>query len=294
MPAVPNVPSVPRRQVAHILSKLHRESGLYIKDIAEQIDLHHTTVSRMLKGEPCKLKAIYIDKLCDIYGAGPEVRRELKVLAVEAESAHGWWHTLTDAESATQLSTYLTLETTASTITTYQTTRLPGLIQTAEYARALLRVSRDLTADEVERHVDITMGRRATLTKPGTKMDIILDENVIRRMQSESTVVADQIRHVVSISKLSSVRIRLAPFEVGFYDGTGTGPFSILEFASIGNLKPDPPVVYVESGVGSALYFDRPNAVARYRQSWVEIERVVLSASKTRARLTEIMQEVSR
>ncbi len=293
MPAVPNVPSVPRRQVAHILSKLHGESGLYIKDIAEQIDLHHTTVSRMLKGEPCKLKAIYIDKLCDIYGASDVVRRELKVLAVEAESAHGWWHTLTDVESASQLSTYITLETTAASITTYQNTRLPGLIQTSEYARALLRTSPYLTSEEVEHNVEIRIGRRVTLTRSGAKLDIVLDEKVIRRFLDEPDVAVGQIRHIIDTSKMPSVRIRLVPFDVGIYRGTETGPFSILEFAAIGNLAPDPPVAYVESGVGSALYFDTPGQVARYRKSWAEIERVVLNAAKTRARLTEIMQEVS-
>ncbi|MQY19488.1 Scr1 family TA system antitoxin-like transcriptional regulator [Nocardia macrotermitis] len=294
MPAVPNVPSVPRRQVAHILSKLHAESGLYIKDIAERIDLHHTTVSRMLKGEPCKLKAIYLDKLCDIYGAEDAVRRELKVLAVEAESAHGWWHTLTDTESANQLGTYITLETTAATITTYQNTRLPGLIQTPEYARALLRTSPYLGSEEVEHNIEIRMGRRIALTKPEARLDIILDENVIRRFLAEPDVAEGQLRHIIGTSRMPSVRIRLVPFEVGIYRGTETGPFSILEFAAIGNLNPDPPVVYVESGVGSALYFDTSEQVARYRKSWSEIERVVLNAPRTRARLTEIMQEVSR
>ncbi|WP_425303148.1 helix-turn-helix domain-containing protein [Nocardia wallacei] len=63
-----------------MLSKLHRESGLYIKDVAEQVDLHHTTVTKMLKGQPCKLKHIYIDKLCEIYRASPEIKESLKPL----------------------------------------------------------------------------------------------------------------------------------------------------------------------------------------------------------------------
>jgi hypothetical protein len=248
----------------------------------------------MLKGEPCKLKPIYIDKLCDIYRASAGVRGDLKVLAVEAESARGWWHTLTDVESANQLSTYITLESMAANITTYQNTRLPGLIQTSDYARALLRTCPDLTSDRVERHVEIRMGRQAAMTESGPNLDIVLDENVVRRLLSGLEMAEGQIQRILTMSALPNVRIRLVPFEVGIYCGTETGPFSILEFTRVGNLEPDPPVVYVESGVGSALYFDTPDRVTRYRRSWAEIDRVALDVATTRARLTEIMQEVPR
>src|SRR3981189_1141402 len=103
MPAQPSVPSVPRRQVARMLMKLHRDSGLYIKDVAEQVNLHHTTGTKMLKGQPCKLKPIYIDKLCDIYGVTADTRTTLKALAAENEPVSGWRPEFGDVVSADTL-----------------------------------------------------------------------------------------------------------------------------------------------------------------------------------------------
>lgn len=206
----------------------------------------------------------------------------------------GWWHTFTDLELASQLSTYITLEAAATTITTYQNIRLPGLLQTARYARALLHTSPDFTADEVERHVAVRMGRQVALETGGPRLDIILDENVIRRLLGDSDMAEDQLGCLIGASKRPNTRIRIVPFDVGLYCGTDTGPFSILEFASVGDCVPEPPVVYVESGVGSAIYFETSNRLDRYRRSWGEIERVALNASQTRTRLTEIMKEILR
>lgn len=294
MPAQPAAPSVPRRQVARVLSKLHRESGLYIKDVAEQVNLHHVTVTKMLKGQPCKLKPIYIDKLCDIYHATPETRASVKALAAEAESARGWWHAFSDTESTDKLSTYIALEGTASALTMYQSARIPGLLQTEDYARGLLRTSPDLTPEEVERHVQVRMHRQAVLTESQPMLDVILDESVIRRPLGDSQLAAGQLRRITEVSALSNVSIRLVPFDTGIYRGTETGPFIILEFAGTANLEPEPSVVYVEAGVGSDLYFEKREQVARYRRSWVDIERSTLSAAKTRAYLSKIAKELPR
>ncbi|MGW4769674.1 Scr1 family TA system antitoxin-like transcriptional regulator [Nocardia sp. NPDC004278] len=295
MPAQPAVPSVPRRQVARILSKLHRESGLYIKDVAEQVNLHHTTVTKMLKGQPCKLKPIYIDKLCDIYRATPSARANLKTLAAQAESARGWWYDFDDVVSADKLDVYITLEGIATALSMYQSARIPGLLQTEDYARALLRTSPDLTPEEVERHVQVRMRRQAVLTESQPKLDVVLDESVIRRALGDSQLAASQLRHIVEVSTMSNVSIRLVPFDVGIYRGTETGSFIILEFIGTPDLEPEPPVAYVETGAGSGnLYLQKPEQVARYRRSWADIERSTLSTAKTRAHLSKIVKELPR
>lgn len=295
MPAQPAAPSVPRRQVARVLSKLHRESGLYIKDVAEQVNLHHTTVTKMLKGQPCKLKPIYIDKLCDIYRATPSARMNLKALAAQAESARGWWYDFDDVVSADKLDVYITLEGIATTLSMYQSARIPGLLQTEDYARALLRTSPDLTAEEVERHVQVRMRRQAVLTESRPKLDVVLDESVIRRALGDSQLATGQLRHIAEVSTMSNVSIRLVPFDVGIYRGTEIGSFIILEFIGTPDLEPEPPVVYVETGAGSGnLYLQKPEQVARYRRSWADIERSTLSAAKTRAYLSKIAKELPR
>lgn len=295
MPAQPAAPSVPRRQVARMLSKLHRESGLYIKDVADEVNLHHTTVTKMLKGQPCKLKPIYIDKLCDIYRATQETRSRLKVLAAEATSARGWWYDFSDAVSAEKLDVYIALETTATTITIYQNARIPGLLQTEDYARALHGTSLNLTPEGVERHVQLRMRRQAILTESRPKLDVILDECVIRRVLADPELAANQLGRILEVSALRNVRVRLVPFDAGIYRGTEESPFIILEFAGTADLGPEPSVAYAEAGAsGGNLYYQNPDQVAGYRRSWTAIERYALSATKTRAYLSEIAKELPR
>ncbi|MFI5780307.1 helix-turn-helix domain-containing protein [Nocardia sp. NPDC051570] len=281
--------------MANILARLHQDSGLYIKDVAEQVNLHHTTVSKMLKGQPCKLKPIYIDKLCDIYRAAADVRANLQTLAAEAELARGWWYDFGDVVSANKLDVYITLEGAATSLTMYQGARIPGLLQTADYARALLSTSPNLTPEEVERHVEMRMRRQAAvLTESKPKLDVILDENVIRRLLDDPRLAEGQIRRILEVSALPNVRIRLVPFGSGIYRGTESGSFIILEFAGASDLRPAPPVAYVDAGAGSALYFESRDQVQRYRRSWADIERSALSDTKTRAYLSKIMKELPR
>ncbi|WP_433602282.1 DUF5753 domain-containing protein [Nocardia sp. CA-135953] len=295
MPAQPAAPSVPRRQVARILSKLHRESGLYIKDVAEQVNLHHVTVTKMLKGQPCKLKPIYLDKLSDIYHATPETRARLKTLAAAAESARGWWYDFGDFVSSDKLDVYISLETTATALAMYQNARIPGLLQTEHYARALLSTSLNLTPEEMERQIQLRMRRQVILTESRPKLDVILDENVIRRTLSDPELAIGQLDRIIEISALRNVRIRLVPFDIGIYRGTEEGPFIILEFDGTADLEPEPPVVYAESGAsGGNMYHESPEQVAWYGRSWTAIERSTMSAAKTRAYLSEIVKELPR
>jgi hypothetical protein len=281
--------------VARILSALHQDSGLYIKDVAELVNLHHTTVTKMLKGQPCKLKPIYIDKLCDIYKATAETRANLQALAAEAEAARGWWYDFNDVVSADKLDVYITLEGTASALMMYQNARIPGLLQTAEYARALLRTDPDLTPEEAERHVQVRMRRQAILTESRPKLSVILDESIICRLLGDQRFAAGQVHHIVEVSALPNVDVRLVPFDAGVYLGIETGPFIIIEGADTSGLEPEPPIVYVENGVGAGhLYLEKAGQVAWYRRSWADIERYALSASKTRARLSKIAKELLR
>ncbi|MBY8857522.1 helix-turn-helix domain-containing protein [Nocardia sp. CA2R105] len=297
MPAQPTTPSVPRTQVARILFKLHQQSGLYIKDVAEQINLHHTTVSKILKGEPCKLKPIYIDKMCDIYRVSDDIRADLKVLAAEAELARDWWYDFNDVVSHDKLDVFINLEASATTLIGFQNMRIPGLLQCEDYARALLRTSPDLTPDEVERHVQVRMRRKAILTRPYPLpgLDVILDEGVLRRVLGNTEVARKQLQCIAELSALPNVSVRLVPVDSGIYRGTEIGPFIILEFGAPQDREPDPSVVYLETGAGAGnLYLQKPDQVARYRQSWNDIVRASLSTAKTRAYLSKIAKELPR
>ncbi|MBU3067450.1 helix-turn-helix domain-containing protein [Nocardia sp. NEAU-G5] len=295
MPAQPKTFSIPRSQLARILMMLHKDSGLYIKDVAEQINVHHTTVAKMLKGQPCNLKPIYLDKLCDVYRVDRETRASLKTLAAEAESATDWWYDFNDVLSPHKLDVYINLERLATTFTIYQNERLPGLLQTDEYARALFRTNPDLTPEEVERHTRVRMRRQDILCKPDFRLNAILDEGIIRRALCHDGFAAGHVRHILELSALPNVTIQLVPLDIGIYRGTEMGPFLILDFDRPDDPIADTPVVFLEGGpYGGNLYLQKPEQVALYRDSWSDIQDSALSTAQTRAYLSEVAKEISR
>lgn len=293
MPAQPKTFSIPRSQLARILMLLHQDSGLYIKDVAEQINVHHTTVAKMLKGQPCNLKPIYVDKLCDVYRVDAQTRASLKALAVEAGSATDWWYDFNDVLSPHKLDVYINLERLATTLTVFQNERLPGLLQSNAYARALLRTNPEHTPDDVERHVQVRMRRQAILSKPGFRLDAILDECVMHRVLSHKAFAAGHLRHVMELATLPNVSIRLVPLEAEIYRGTDMSPFLILDFDRSDAPATESPVVFIETGPSSGnLYIQKPEQVARYRSSWTDIEQFALSKAKTLAHLSKVAKEL--
>ncbi|MGF6887245.1 hypothetical protein ABIA39_004380 [Nocardia sp. GAS34] len=293
MPAQPKTFSIPRSQLARILMMLHKDSGLYIKDVAEQINVHHTTVAKMLKGQPCNLKPIYVDKICDVYRVDAQTRASLKALAAESESATDWWYDFNDVLSPHKLDVYINLERLATTLTIYQNERLPGLLQTEDYARALLETNHELSPEEIERHAQVRMRRQAILSKPGLQLNAIVDECVIHRTLSHKPLAMRHLAHIMELSTLSSVSIRIVPLDAGIYRGTDMTPFLVLDFGRPDDPTSEPPVVFIETGASSGnLYLQKPEQVARYRRSWADIEKSALSETKTRTYLSKVAKEL--
>jgi hypothetical protein len=139
------------------------------------------------------------------------------------------------------------------------------------------------------------MRRQAILAESNTTLNTILDESVVRRSLGDSSLAQHNVQRLVELSTLPTITIRLVPFDAGVYRGTEVGPFVILEFEDDVKQNSEAPVVYVETGAGSGnLFLQRRDQVERYRRSWAEIERVALSANKTRDRLSEIAKGFSR
>ncbi|WP_433562078.1 helix-turn-helix domain-containing protein [Nocardia sp. CA-151230] len=293
-----NPTTIPRRQLGRQLRELRQGVGLSLADAARLIERGAGTLQRLEKGENPRIRQLDIEALCKLYGVSDEHTQQMKDLALQADRRTRpaddsyWWTRYEDLIPA-DFETYMSLESAAERITMYQPDTVPGIVQIADYARALDRVffSSD-TVMELEQRVQVRMQRQAAITRrlSPVEVDLLLDEAVLRRVAGSRRVMAAQLRRLADAS--ANVRVRVVPFRVGFPMGGHVGPFVMLEFPddpSTGE-PVEPTTIYAES-YGTRLYFDSDTDVSRCRDAYVKIGRVALSEADSKHLLRSVAKE---
>jgi len=155
---------------------------------------------------------------------------------------------------------YVGLEQAASIIRTYQAQLVPGLLQTEEYARAVIALGYpEVPADEVQRRVTLRIKRQELLTRPQPPtLWAAMDEAALRRPLGGPRVLREQIQHLIEMTKLPNITLQIIPFDLGGHAAAG-GSFTILRFAE----SDLPDIVYLEQ-LTSALYLDKRDDVEHY------------------------------
>ena len=174
-------------------------------------------------------------------------------------SAQDWWQQYSDIVPR-WFESYIGLEKAASVIRTYEVQFVHGLLQTEDYARAVIMISNaHAPAEEIDRRVSVRIGRQQLLTQPDApEVWAVLDEAVLRRFPAGPAVMRAQLEHLLQVTDLPNVTLQIVPFDAGPHAAAG-GPFTILRFP-----EPDlSDVVYLEQ-LNSALYLDQPDDVANY------------------------------
>jgi hypothetical protein len=228
-----------------------------------------STLSRIETGK-APTKSAYLSHLLELYQVTDPAQRQILVDMAREGHRKGWWAAYDDVLPS-GLGVYVGLEAEASGLRSYEIGVVHGLLQTTDYARAVLRASAPRhTADQIERLVDLRMERQRRLDDdPPLDLWVIHDEAVIRRTVGGPTVMRHQLAHLLVASGLPGVTLQVLPFDSGAHAGHD-GPFSIVEFHD----RSDSEVVYVESTAGpiylekdrdvraSAEIFDRLRAAA--------------------------------
>jgi transcriptional regulator with XRE-family HTH domain len=251
-------PTVRRRRLGMELRRLREASSLMIEDVAKHLECSMSRVSRIETGKSVARIRDVRDML-DLYEVGDEAQREqLLTLAKDAQQ-RGWW---TEYESVLSagLDTYVGLEASAASIRTFQTHLVPGLLQTEEYSRALIKVGRPTeSAANIDRMISLRRRRQAMLADTGRlELWAVFDEAVLRRPIGGASVMRAQLARVLEAAELPSVTIQVLPFTRGAHPGLG-GAFTIIGF-------PDPTdldVVYVDSPAGN-IFLEKDKDVRRH------------------------------
>jgi hypothetical protein len=233
--------------------------------------------------------------LIEIYGVDEDRAAGMKGLAQQA-AEKSWWHEFGDLIPA-NFSVYMGLESAALKLTTYQPDLVPGLLQTPEYIRMLVRAGNpELSETDIEGRVQLKARRQHQITRKtkAATLDVVLGETVLRRVIGGPTVMAAQLRQLADASTLPNVTISVLPFSAGYPTGDQIGPFVILEFGTDSRGEPvEPTIVYAENYTGD-MYSEKVGTVQRYAQAYERIRQAALDEASSRSLLRNIAREYQR
>ncbi|MGY4102609.1 helix-turn-helix domain-containing protein [Nocardia sp. R16R-3T] len=285
--------TLPRRMLGRALKRLREGSGTPPKVAAQAIRVSAQTLWRIETGQQGpKLKEIYVQALCQLYGAASD---EMKVLVglVELAEQKNWWHPYEDVIPEF-FALFIGLEEYARELTTFQLTLMPGLLQTADYRRAGVWALRpQASPTEVERNIELTIRRQERLRKDSQNFTVhaLLCESALRYPIGGPAVMGRQLRHLEEATQMPNVSVRVVPLSAGMHIGLQVGSFVLLEFPEHPTAYlSEPPVVYVDGYTG-ALYLEREPEIRQYRSGLAGIRRVALDEEKSRELVAQIARE---
>jgi hypothetical protein len=240
------------------LRRLRETSHITPAQAGEAIRATHSKISRLERGRSGAKQRDVAD-LLTLYGITDEAEREEVLNLARQASTPGWWQQYNDILPR-WFELYVGLERAASIIRTYEVQFVHGLLQTEDYARAVILIANaHAPEDEIDRRVSVRMKRQQLLTQPeAPELWTVLDEAVLRRPPGGPAVMRAQMEHLLEMTDLPNVTLQIVPFDVGPHAAAG-GPFTILRFP-----EPDlPDLVYLEQ-LNSATYLDNPDDVVNY------------------------------
>jgi transcriptional regulator with XRE-family HTH domain len=255
--------TVRRRRLASELKRMRTEAGLTGEQVAERLSQlggrwSHTKVSRIETGQ-VSVNHGDVSDLLDLYGVASEQTRHELIQIARESSKKGWWHSYIDV-TPSRISPYLDFEAAAKSMKIFQGHVLPGLLQTEDYARAVIAsVLPDSAAEEITRSVELRLARQQVLTRDDPlQLWAILDEAALHRAVGGNQVMRSQLDRLVEMATKPNITVQIVPFTVGEHPGMDS-PFTILEFPG----SADPDVVYLEHLL-STIYLEKHDEVQRY------------------------------
>ena len=267
-------PTVQRLVLGGHLRRLREEASITTEQAAGAIRGSHSKISRMEHGR-VGFKDRDIADLLTLYGVTSGEEREVLLKLAREANTPGWWQGYSDILPH-WVEPYFGLEAAASIIRIYELQFVPGLLQTADYARAIIRLGNASTEEDVTRRAEARIARQEILTRENPpRLWAVMDEGALRRSLGGKAVMREQIRHLARMCEHPAVTLQILPFQVGGHPAMG-GPFTILRYS-----EPDlRDVVYIEQ-LTSALYLDKVAEVDSYLEVMEQLCLQAEPASKT-------------
>lgn len=223
--------------------------------------------------------------MLQLYGVSDRaVVDQLVNLAKEAREEKGW-STFGDILSFESLELFGN-EPAARVIYKYEPSVIPGLFQTQEYARALLRALGN-SEEQVDRRLDVRAQRQQILdssTRP--ELNFVIGETALSRPVGGDEVMREQISHVSELAKTDGINVQLLPLSAGPHRGMG-GAFTVLQFSD--PLLPD--LLYLENAERESVSRDEEGEIRKYLELFVELENMATKSGSFDQGVERILRE---
>lgn len=270
--------------------------GAQLRRLREAAEITRADAGYFIRGSDSKISRMELGRvgfkerdvadLLSMYGVHDENERAVFLDMVRKSNERGWWHRYSGTMPS-WFQDFVGLEESASLIQCHELQFVPGLMQTEDYARAVVSHGRpELMDQEGERRVALRLQRQRVLTRPGApRLWAVVDESVLHRPIGGHRVLREQIEHLLELTRQPNVTLQILPYHMSGY--AAEGAFSILRFA-----EPSlPDIVYLEH-LSGALYLDRVDELEVYGRV---IDRLAVDAEtpdRSRQLLSKFRQDI--
>ena len=280
-------PTVRRRRLGSELRRLREARSIKLEEVADRLGLAASTLSRIENGK-APTKTAYLTALLEFYEVTDADQRQVLVDMAREGHRKGWWAGYEDV-LPTGFGIYMGLEADASGLRIYETQAVNGLLQTQDYARAILReINKKDSPDQLQRVTELRLKRQESLVRQPDPVDLwmILDEAVIRRPIGGPEIMASQLKHLVEAGQWPNVTLQVLPFSAGAHSALN-GPFTIVEFPE----RTDDDVVYFDSW-GGPIYLEKERDVRLCTEAFDRLRAAALSPSDSASLAEQVAREL--
>lgn len=263
-------PTIPRWQLGEQLGRLRKAAGIEESEVAEKLACSESKIKKIEAGYVGMNRAELLVML-DMFGVDDPRDREAMIELQKRGKQRGWWAQF--GMVPPQFATFLSLESSATTIRIFEPLMVHGLLQTEDYTRAIARsYVPSVSAEEIERQVKIRLGRQAQVAADPPETWIVLDEAVLHRVVGGPGVMKEQLRHILDTCAAAEwLTLQVLPFSHGSHPGE-LGAFTLFDFEE----DVHSPVVYVEGQAGG-LYLERESDLRRCNLAYKHLTAAALS-----------------
>ncbi|MGH3765155.1 MAG: helix-turn-helix domain-containing protein [Pseudonocardiaceae bacterium] len=275
-------PTIRSRELGEGLHRAMRQAGLDQKGAAQKLGWSQSRVSRLLSGKRggTEVDVSAFLAVADVTGAERD-----RLLGICREQNIPGWLQQHGTRLPQQLRTLIDHENKALTIDDFQATLVPGLLQTTDYARALIREAGTMPVDETEDRVAARLGRQSLFGRERpARFTFFIHEFVLRLPIGGPAVMAEQLAHLVRKATRPYLTLRVVPAALGGH-AAAAGSFTLMEFAEFR------PVAYLESETAS-LFLEKPEEIAAYRRILGLLAQTALSEGESTELIATLANEL--
>ncbi|MFD8032819.1 helix-turn-helix domain-containing protein [Streptomyces sp. NPDC059717] len=280
-----SAPTVLRMILGRRLQDRRQGAGVSLEDAAKALRVKSLTIRRLEKAE-VGLKPLYVEKLLETYGADQQEIDEFVALAEQANEP-GWWHAYRDV-LPNWFTAYVSLESGAKTLRTYEPHYVTGLLQTHGYARAVLRGGfPNENEEDLQRRVDLRLTRQRLLEgSDAPTLWVVMEEAVLHRVVGGAEVMREQVDRLLEVSELDHISLDVVPFTAGAHVGA-CAPFTYFRFE-----EPELPDIVYSEILSASVYLDQRSDVVAHLEAHNRMS-LLTSSADSKALLNRMRKEYS-